>query len=92
MSEIKVNPDELQEKAQSIESIAAAIQAAVDEVDAEISRMNAGVFAGQRAEALRGHYMAQKSSIEEFAPFLRQFSDMLQIAAEAFRQADTPRS
>lgn len=86
---IDVKPQELENAAQIIEAAASNLQLAIDEVDAEFIKQNAEVFAGNRADALRTRYLAQQASLQEFSPFLRQFSQMLQVAAEAFRQADT---
>lgn len=92
MSGIEVNPAQLQQIAQDIETCATTIQAAIDEIDAELKRMNETVFEGQRAEALRARYLAQQATLEEFAPMLRQFGALLDGAAEAFIEADRNRA
>lgn len=89
MTEIKVRPNELDQNADTIRNHAAAIQSAIDQVDAELQRMNASVFAGQRADELRNRYQQMRETLMSFSPMLKQFSKLLNDSASVFRAADT---
>lgn len=89
MSDILVKPDQLESDANTIRSHADRIQAAIDTVDAELQKMNADVFAGHMADALRSRYTQMREQLMSFSPLLKQFSQQLDEAAQSFRQADT---
>ncbi len=92
MAQIAVRPDQLNAIAQAIRDHSNRIQAAVQAVDAEMRRMNADVFAGQSADALRSRYNNVQQRLLSFAPMLNKFANQLDEAAAAFRKADASES
>lgn len=83
-----VRPDQLETDATTLRGHAATIRAAIEAVNAEIDRMNAGVFAGQRADALRAHHVQLRELLLSFCPQLERTAGMLEQTAADARFAD----
>ena len=85
---IRVQPDDLERVAGELRTHASNIQAAIDQVEAEMQRMSVDQFSGQRADQLRARYNSMRQTLEEFCPMLTQFSELLDTSAVRFRTAD----
>lgn len=90
--DIRVEPQDLESKSQEIRTCANKIQSAIDLVDAELNRMNAAEFSGQRADELRARYQQMRETLMSFCPMLNRFSQSLDETATRFRQADQANS
>lgn len=89
MSQIKVDPAQLERDAGSIRSSAQKINASVEVVTQQILvRMGEANFSGMRANALRDRYIGMQETLENFQALLNAFAGKLEDAARDFRAAD----
>jgi WXG100 family type VII secretion target len=88
MAPIAVNPEQMRIIAAALRAHSRRIQSAVESVEAEMARLSADQFSGQRAEDLRLRFQAARQRLAQYASMLNKFADQLDEAAEAFRRAD----
>lgn len=93
MSEVRINLDQIQELAETIEAASQIVERQLDEVANEIT-VTGGYenFRGNRAAALRLNWQQAHSQIEDWPFELKGLAEMLKSAAAAFRDADREES
>lgn len=88
MAPIAVNPEQMRIIAAALRTHSRRIQSAVESIEAEMARLSADQFSGQRAESLRLRFQTAQQRLTQYAAMLNKFADQLDEAAEAFRRAD----
>lgn len=88
MSQVRVEPDQLDNSAGNIRTNAQKIQLALDEVEKVVASLGEGNFSGKRAEDFRAKYNQLKTTTTTFAPLLERFAVTLETSARDFRTID----
>ncbi len=88
MAHIAVNPENIRNIAAALRAHSSRIQGSVEAIEAEMQRLSADQFTGQRAEALRVRFQAARQRLTQYATMLGKFATQLEEAADAFRRAD----
>lgn len=92
MTDIKVQPDALEDSADRIRDHASRIQDAIDAVDTILRAIGPDAFSGHRADALRARYNQMHDQLMTFCPMLTEFASKLDDTATSFRNADRANS
>ena len=89
MTTIRIRPEELRRTADMVSEAADRVVAAVTDVDSVVRQVDPG-FDGHRADAFNRRYQRACRELQMWDDLLRSFAASLNVAADAFEQADRP--
>ncbi len=84
---IRLTPAELRSRAQEIEDNANKVRAEVQKIGDEVSRLRP-TFLGESASKFMGEFNSARSEMEQWDDIVKQFADLLRVAAANLENAD----
>lgn len=84
---IRLTPTELRTRAQEIEDNANKVRGEVQKIMDEVNRLRP-TFLGESANKFMGEFNSARSDMEQWDDVVKQFADLLRIAANNLENAD----